>query len=313
MRGTATQDPTVTTARCASYASEEVRQAVVPLLETLLQPSLRPGCAVLVKPNLLRGWPAERAVVTHPTLLLEVCRWLKEWGCAVTVGESPGLGSTHKNLRGIGALEPLQKLGVEILELADPQATLVPGGMVVPLSRTALEAEVLLNLPKWKTHVQSGLTAGVKNLFGCVVGPRKALLHFRHGHREEAFAAMFPGIAAVLRPELTLVDGVVAMEGNGPSEGTPKTVGYLIAGKEPFAVDAVLAHATGFARLPLLDAARELALGETRLDRIPVAGAGLPGPDALQFHLPTRSSFSFNPVRRLWIRHRGALGQFESI
>jgi len=305
-------DPTVHTARCATYDPAEVRAAVRPLLDELLPPAPGAGARVLVKPNLLRGWHPDRAVVTHPAVLLEVVRALVERGCAVTVADSPGMGSTRRNLRAIGALEPLQALGAEVVELGDPVPTTVPGGWVVPLSRRALEAEVLVSLPKWKSHVQAGITAGIKNLFGCVVGPRKALLHVRAGHREEEFAAMLCGIAAVLRPALTLVDGVVAMEGDGPSHGTPKPVGLLVAGRDPVAVDAVLARAMGFASLPLLDAAARLGTGVADPERVPLRGAGLPGPEALQFVLPTRSSFTFDPVRRLLLAARGGLERFES-
>jgi len=305
-------DPTVHTAVCTTYHPAEVRRAAVPLLESLLAPAIGAGQEVLVKPNLLRGWHPDRAVVTHPAVLLEVVRWLVERGCRVTVADSPGIGSTRRNLKAIGAFEPLLSLGAAVAELDDPVRTSVPGGWVVPLSRRALEAGVLVSLPKWKTHGQAGITAGIKNLFGCVAGPRKALLHVRRGHREEEFAAMLCGIAAVLRPTLTLVDGVVAMEGDGPSGGTPKPVGLLVAGKDPVAVDAVLARAMGFASLPLLDAAARLGTGVADPARVPVAGAGLPGAERLQFILPARSSFTFDPVRRLVWAARGGMGRFET-
>lgn len=313
MTGSGAPSPEVHTTRCPTYDPGAVRGALAPLLEALLKPHLASGARVLVKPNLLRRWHPDRAVVTHPAVLLETVRWLREGGWAVTVADSPAMGSTRRNLHAFGVLDPLLALGASVEELEEPVPTPVPGGKVVPLSRKALEAEVLLNLPKWKTHVQSGLTAGIKNLFGCVVGPRKALLHVRGGHREAEFTAMLCGIAAVLRPALTLVDGIVAMEGDGPSRGVPKPVGYLVAGADPVAVDAVLARAMGFSSLPLLQEAARLGTGQADPGRVPVRGAGLPGPEALQFVLPNRSSFTFDPVRRLFVAARGGLGRFESI
>jgi uncharacterized protein (DUF362 family) len=303
----------VHTVRCKTYEAEEVRGALAPLLESLLGPRLSGETRVLVKPNLLRGGAPERAVATHPAVLLETVRWLKERGCEVTVADSPGLGSTRGNLKTLGALEALERLGARVRDLDGPVRTAVPGGAVVPLSRRALEAEILLNLPKWKTHVQAGLTAGIKNLFGCVVGARKALLHIRGGHREDEFAAMLCGIAAVLRPALTVVDGVVAMEGDGPLHGTPKAVGYLVAGEDPVALDAVLARAMGFAKLPLLAQASFLGTGESDPEKVSLRGAGLPDADTLQFVLPARSSFTFHPVRRLLVAARGGVGRFETV
>ncbi len=311
MSGSFWGDPTVTTARCAAYDPATLRGALRPLLETLLAPRLPPGARVLVKPNLLRGCAPERAVTTHPELIAQVCAWLVERGCDVTVGDSPGLGSTRRNLRACGGLEPLRALGVHVEELKGPVPTRLASGVVVSLSRQALEAEVLLNLAKWKTHVQAGLTAGVKNLFGCVVGSRKALLHVRGGHREREFAAMLASLPLALRPALTLVDGVVAMEGDGPFHGTPKAVGYLVAGRDPYAVDARLAQATGFARLPMLDAAAALGAGGTDPERVPLAGAGLPAADALHFKIPRKSSFTFNPIWRVLAAAAGSEERFE--
>jgi uncharacterized protein (DUF362 family) len=189
-------------------------------------------------------------------------------------------------------------MGATVVRLGSPKPVRLSSGRTVPISELASGVEVLLNLAKWKTHVQTGLTAAVKNLYGCVSGPRKALQHVAYGHREREFLEMLIGIAAHLRPALSVVDGVVAMEGNGPGSGTPKPVGFIFSGRDPVALDRTLASLMGFEELGLFQVARSLGVGETDLGRIRCSGDPLPPRIAPPFLLPRPRPLTFDPLRR---------------
>ncbi|MFW5857897.1 MAG: DUF362 domain-containing protein, partial [Planctomycetota bacterium] len=124
-------------------------------------------------------------------------------------------------------------------------------------AREVLEADCVINLPKFKPHVLTRLTLAVKNCFGCIVGPRKFQWHYRAGHDHALFAKMLVDVCRRAAPALHLVDGVVGMEGQGPTSGSPRPLGWIFAGTDPFAVDAVGARLAGLApaALPTLAAA----------------------------------------------------------
>ena len=139
------------------------------------------------------------------------------------------------------------------------------------LARDVLDAEVVINLPKLKTHQMMGLTCGVKNLFGAVVGMRKLRLHLQAGTDKAFFALMLLELAEQIAPALTIVDAVVAMEGNGPGSGDPVQVGALLAGASPLAVDTAAAALLG---LPAAAIWTQKVAAEGRAGRAPPGGGG---------------------------------------
>jgi uncharacterized protein (DUF362 family) len=249
-------------------------------------------------------------VTTHPAFIVESVRLLREGGHEVTVADSPGIGTARGNLRAMGCIEEIEALGARVSGLGAPTEVHLQTGRLLPVSRLALDAEAILNLPKWKTHVQVGLTGAVKNLFGTVPGPRKVLQHITYGHREGEFLEMLIGLAALLRPALTVVDGVVAMEGNGPGSGSPRTCGLVFSGQDPVALDRVLASLMGFEKLGLFQAARMHGVGETKLGRIPLTGNPLPHHLDPPFRLPGPRPLSFHPIHRLIALARHAKRDF---
>jgi Pyruvate/2-oxoacid:ferredoxin oxidoreductase delta subunit len=136
---------------------------------------------------------------------------------------------------------------------------------------------VVINLPKLKTHQMMGLTCAVKNLFGAVVGMRKPGLHLQAGADKAFFALMLLELADFLRPALTIVDAVTAMEGNGPGSGDPVHVGALLAGAEPLAIDAAAIELLGMRAESVWTqrVAREKLLPGSRLEEIEIVGADL--------------------------------------
>jgi ferredoxin len=142
---------------------------------------------------------------------------------------------------------------------------------MIDLAEDALNADMVINLPKLKTHSQMLLTLGVKNMFGCVVGFRKPEWHLKTGVNHAMFAQLLVLIHQKIKPAFTVLDGVLAMEGNGPgSGGTPKELGVLIGSRDTFAVDETVCRMLGMIpdRLPTLKAAAEMGLVEDGLDII---------------------------------------------
>jgi len=233
---------TVSVTPLSSYRREEVERA----LETLLAPLggiyafVRPGLKVLIKPNMLAGKPPERAVTTHPEIVRGVINLVRKAGGTPFVGDSPGVGSPRHVANRCGILDVIEETGAVFAPFSESTPVLPKGKTFheLEIARDVLEADVVINIPKLKTHQMMGLTCAVKNLFGAVVGMRKPSLHLQAGTDKEFFALMLLELAEHISPALTIVDAVTAMEGNGPGSGDPVYVGALLAGRATLAVDA---------------------------------------------------------------------------
>jgi len=235
--------------RLADYQPDRVAEA---LRELLAPPGgmgafVRPGQRVLLKPNLLAGKDPDQAVTTHPEIVRAVIRLVQEAGGQVRVGDSPGIGSPAQVARKAGIQQVLDETGVELAPFTESVPTRIAGGTFhqLELARDVLDAEVIINLPKLKTHQMMGLTCAVKNLFGAVVGMRKVRLHLQAGADKAFFALMLLDLAERIAPALTIVDAVVGMEGDGPGSGDPVQIGALLAGRSPRASDTVACALVG--------------------------------------------------------------------
>ncbi len=255
--------------RCNDYRETTLKEQLTNLLQPLggMRQFVKPGQQVLLKPNLLAGKTPEAAVTTHPVLVKAVAELVHEAGGVACIGDSPGIGSFERvaaktGMHGCGArLVPFD--GTRRVERAGTFRQL-------ELATAYLDADVVINLPKLKTHEMMTLTCGVKNLYGAVVGPAKAGLHLTAGHSKQLFAGLLLEIAQARPVALTIVDGIVAMEGNGPNSGTPRQLGVLIAGENPVAVDTVAARLAGIPPelLPVEQEARRRGLSGTEPDQI---------------------------------------------
>ena len=221
---------------CADYAEEAVRTAVRTALDAS---DWRPGSGsrVLVKPNLLR---AQTLVCTHPRVVAEACAWLMEQGAKVVVADSPGFGSAAGVAAAVGLSEVLRPLGLMVQACKQPVPVRLPDGRSWGVSRLALECDTILSIPKVKAHSQMRLSLAVKNLFGCVCGPRKALAHTIQGNRPGVFEDCLVALWAALPPVAGLADGVTAMHVTGPSGGRPYALGCVGASACAVALDTAL-------------------------------------------------------------------------
>ncbi len=263
---------------------------------------LKPGDRVLVKPNCICGGRPEKAIQTHPAIILEVCRQLKDFGAKPFVGDSPAWGSLRGNLRTLEILDDLDRMGVKLVEFKNPVKAPNPRGRVfdhLTVERAALEADAIVNLPKFKAHKQLVLTVAIKNMFGCVGGRRKAWWHVKAGSYENYFGRMLVDTFEMLRPAITIIDGITAMEGGGPIKGTPRDMHLLLASTDGPALERVAAEIVGLkpARLRTLQAAREMNVGTPFLDRINIQGPPLEEVKISDFEIPRLVPIGFSIPR----------------
>jgi len=238
--------------RCNSYDPDEVRDALNNVLDPLggMRAFVSPGDRVLLKPNLLAPKPPETAVTTHPEVVRAVALEVMEAGGEVHLGDSPALGSFAGVLKKTGIMPVIHELGIQMVPFRTPVPVPVPAGGVYRsflLAEEATRYDLILNLPKFKTHGMMTLTLAVKNMFGTVVGAAKPGWHLQTSDTVR-FADMLLDVWRALPPGLNIMDGITAMEGNGPGSGDPLDLGLLLASPSALAMDAVGGSIAGLSR-----------------------------------------------------------------
>jgi len=243
---------------------------------------------VLIKPNVLRASEAGEGIVTHPAVLRSVVEKIEAMGAAsIVVGDNPGVmgyGANEKCFKKTGLMEAAkgyyQNIGNDSQEV-DFNPNFMP---IVGLSRMVLEADIIISLPKFKTHGLTVITGAIKNSYGFLPGAQKARLH-RAAASPERFHEMLVDVFRLRVPDLFLVDAVVGMEGNGPVSPDLRDIGLILASDNAVAMDAVIATMMGCepGRLRFLQKAKEVGLGDYDLNTIEVIGELKP---LLDFKLP---------------------------
>jgi uncharacterized protein (DUF362 family)/Pyruvate/2-oxoacid:ferredoxin oxidoreductase delta subunit len=235
----------VSIVRCGDYDEVEVLAGLRRSIDLLggIEAFVKPGKRVLLKPNLLYGKAPEKAVTTHPSIVKGMIRIVRDAGGIPSIGDSPSIGSCLRAAEKAGIGGVAEEMNCPLVELDRPILPEKRQGKYfkqLEIDRTVLEADVVINLPKWKTHGMMLLTLGVKNMFGCVSGPRKALWHLKAGEDRKLFARMLVDVYQIVQPSLTVLDGVVGMEGNGPGSGTPIRLGLIMASRDAFSLDQIV-------------------------------------------------------------------------
>jgi uncharacterized protein (DUF362 family)/NAD-dependent dihydropyrimidine dehydrogenase PreA subunit len=246
---------------------------------------------ILIKPNVLRASEAGEGIVTHPAVLRAVVEKVEAMGPAsIVVGDNPGVmgyGANEECFKRTGLMEAAkgyyQNIGNDSAEVdfnSDFMST-------VSLSRIVLDADIIISLPKFKTHGLTVITGAIKNSYGFLPGAQKARLH-RAAASPERFHEMLVDVFRLRVPNLFLVDAVVGMEGNGPVSNDLRNIGLILASDNGVTLDAVIAAMMGCepGRLRFLQRAKEVGLGDYDLRTIEVIGELKPLPD---FKLPPLS------------------------
>ncbi len=250
--------------RKAAYDYKTLRPVFFEVMDALGGERIEANCRVVIKPNLLAPAPPEKAIVTHPLVVRAAVEYVLERHASPVISDSPAMGSFEKVLKESGIKDALKGLDVEYREFK--KSVSVAAGVpfhTVAIAEDALTSDVMINLPKLKTHAQMLLTLGVKNLFGCIVGLSKPEWHFRTGVDREIFARLLVQICKAVAPSFTVLDGILAMEGQGPGRGgVPREIGVLMGSNDAVALDAAVCGMLGIGPEELLTcrAAKEMGL-----------------------------------------------------
>jgi uncharacterized protein (DUF362 family)/NAD-dependent dihydropyrimidine dehydrogenase PreA subunit len=195
---------------------------------------------VLVKPNLVMGKRPEKAVNTHPTVVRAVVEVLRDRGATIVIGDSPGYESTEKALKNALIWPIIEEYHLAVAyfsgAVAKPFQGLSPYREFI-LGEDPSSYDLIVNLPKLKTHAMMGLSLGVKNVFGFIRGLEKARWHLRAGADTGLFASVLVDLYNLVKPGLTILDGIVAMDGDGPTNGRPRSVGLMALSVNAFNLD----------------------------------------------------------------------------
>ncbi len=293
---------TVSLVRCEQYGRTEVEAAVLRSVDLLggAAQFFKPGDRVLLKPNLLSASAPEKHITTHPEVVRAAACLVMDAGGRPFIGDSPALEPFSRVAARSGMSAIARELGIALIEFTDPVPAPACSGSAfkkLEISREALEADAVINLPKLKTHCQMVLTLGIKNLFGTIAGQQKGEWHFMAGVDRDTFASLHLDIYQAVKPALTILDGIWGMEGHGPSNGTPRQLNLIAASADTVSLDISLCRLLGvpLESFPLYRAARDRGIGETSTSRIGLIGDP---PDAFAldaFRIPELDSLSFVP------------------
>ncbi|MBQ8509188.1 MAG: DUF362 domain-containing protein [Clostridia bacterium] len=241
-------DPTTPVAldRCDSYDVDTLETLIRRQLEALGCADMFDGKRVAIKPNMVMKKSPDAAATTHPAVLEAMLRILKERAADIVIAESPGGVYTEQLLRstyrGCGLAEVAERMEVRLNYDTSARDVEAPDGKtskMFSLITPILDADVIVNLCKLKSHSLTGYSGAVKNYFGTIPGVQKFEMHARFPDYND-FGSMLVDLCAyhvASKPTFNLLDGIVAMEGNGPTSGTPRKVGCLLSGCNPFTVD----------------------------------------------------------------------------
>lgn len=286
-------NPTISIVKCAGYDPALVRERVRRAVDLLggISAFIKPASKVLVKPNLLMAKDPEFGITTHPEVVRAVIRLLKEINCRIYVGDSPSVwGRYIENVDQVyertGMTKVCAEEGVELVKFDKRRMR-----DKFPLTTWLDECDHLVNLPRFKTHELTLLSGGIKNLFGLVSGTFKTELHKNYFNIED-FCDILVDVYQEARPALTIIDGITAMEGDGPATaGKLRQANILLAGVDCVALDSILAMIMGVRPYDVLTTkeAAHRGLGMPDARYIDIKGETLQDCIGEPFILPTTS------------------------
>ncbi|MFC2020477.1 DUF362 domain-containing protein [Chloroflexota bacterium] len=229
--------------RCDTYDDDQVLKAVRTGLDLLggISAFTRPGERIVLKPNVLIGTDPDKGVTTHPAVFKAMGKLLKETGVSVYYGDSPSFGKSEANLRRSGIAQVGDELEFKLADFNSGRTVSHSDALLVKkfvIANGVLDSDGLVSLPRLKTHGLVRFTGAVKNQFGCVPGLLKSQYHVKLPDPYD-FATMLVDLNTLIKPRLYVMDGITAMEGNGPRSGKLKQLNVLLLSSDPIALDAI--------------------------------------------------------------------------
>lgn len=237
----------VAVVKCRTYNQKEVDRAVENSLK-LINFQIKNNSKVLIKPNIVGNFPKKQIIcTTHPALIEAVCKILKKHNCKIIIGDSP-FTNPELSFRASGIEKIAKKYGRmlifeqdSLIAIHDKKAKVLKKFRI---AKTLKNVDLIINMPKMKTHSLTKYTGAVKNLYGIIPGGMKQRLHMK-AVGEKKFSNLLVDICQNIKPELTIMDAVIAMEGDGPTSGDPKKTGLILASKNGIAIDMVACKIMG--------------------------------------------------------------------
>lgn len=301
----------VAVVRCKTYNVEAVKPALEEALNAVNSLDfVMPGMKIIIKPNLVSFKKPDAAATTHPALLEALVEMLLARGADVTIGDSPGGPHSLPLLNRVytaTGMDRLEKLGAKLNRNMNEKTVDFPEGKVLKnftYTEYLDEADAIIDFCKLKSHGMLGMSAAVKNLFGTIPGLKKPEVHYKFQNDAE-FADMLVDLNEYFKPRLAICDAVVGMEGNGPTAGTPRQIGAIIASKSTYYADVVGAELIGMNidGLPTLQAAYERGFAPASSKNLRVYG---------DIRALTVDDFKAPPVRGLSFMRKGNVLHFIS-
>lgn len=296
--------PRVAVIKCEDYAL--AHEAVTKAIALLGGLGIKKGSNVLIKPNLLIGKEPNRAVTTHPEIVKSITNELQRLNVKIKIGDSPGMWARKRlgdYLRVTGFEDFKGKKGCKVLRFGKEKPVefrlnFAGKERIVHVDKNVVDADYIINVPKLKTHMATVFTCAFKNMYGVIPGGEKQMIH-KWAPTQRGISEFLVELWKALTPGLTIVDAIIGLEGTGPNYlGKPVKLGYIVAGKDPVAVDAVCAHILGLkpSNLTLFKVAEERGLGIADLKRIEIVG-DMPEPRKVK--LPSTMIYHTFPLFQL--------------
>jgi uncharacterized protein (DUF362 family)/Pyruvate/2-oxoacid:ferredoxin oxidoreductase delta subunit len=230
--------------RCESYEYNDVKKAVqrgIDLIGGAGKFAGR-GQKTLLKVNLLAGEPPEKCVTTHPSVFKAVAEIFIKEGAIVRWGDSPAFGNTALVAGKAGILKAAEELGISMADFKTGVEAFYDKGIQnkkFVIAKAILDNEIIISIPKLKTHAFEKFSGCVKNQFGFIPGVKKGEYHIKLPDPDK-FARMLVDLNNFVHPALYIMDGIYSMEGNGPRGGTPRKMNILLFSSDPIAIDATV-------------------------------------------------------------------------
>ena len=278
----------VALAACDCYDDREVEGALRTALDQIDGLSfVQPGMRIAIKVNLVTAIKPEAAATVHPSVVCALVRILRERGAEVVIGDGPGGIYASPYLRvvyDVCGMRQAEVFGAKlnddfsVAEIDYPEAVMAKH---FPYTAYLGKADAIIDLCKLKTHGMMGMTCAIKNFFGSIPGTMKPEFHYKHP-RAEDFANVLVDLYEYSKPRLCICDAVIGMEGNGPTQGTPRKIGCLITSRNGHMLDAIAARLIGLEpqEIPTIKAAMDRGLLPSDLSKLSVSG------DPSQFQVP---------------------------
>lgn len=288
---------------CNSYKYEEVKSQVDKLINDLggLEKYIKRDSKVFIKLNLVIKKKPDEVATTHPMVLKVIAEKLLELGCKVIVGDSPGGPYTKSSLKGVyktcGIEDVCEELGIELnYDTSEVKVENLNGKILkyMTVIKPIVDADHVINICKLKTHAMATFTGGVKNLFGIIPGVSKAEYHFKMPKVAD-FTEALVDICSYVSPSLTIMDGVIGMEGEGPTAGVPRKIGVLLGSESPYAIDVVACNIINLDpnKVPTIQRCVEREFIEKDFSDVCVLGERLEDKVIKNFKIPSNRSISF--------------------